>query len=700
MKVLRFITGALLVFLPLAAGAGEQKKDKDRPEEEGDLQKEADYPDLVAADDDSGVMDEFAFLQEEDIVLTAAKHKQKAGFSPSAVIVIRREEIRESGATTLLELLRRYPAVNVYMFDPLYPTAEIRGTLQVLVLLDGREVNLEIFVSPFFGVIPLTMQQIERIEIVLGPNSALYGANAVSAVINIITRKPGNAFHADLYLAAGQHGSTIAAGLLEGGAGPVALQGTFRVDRADSWISQDDLAKNVMHASGKLRLDLAGGSLTADGGMLAASGKVFSLMGYMEFEKAHFFHAKIDLELGDLKARAYWYGLRSIFSVDIDLFHSDLELILATIPPLHLDGDTVQADVQYDLEPFENNLLIAGADFRFNSFRCDQLTDPDVYEFRAGLFLHDEHRFGDRFLLTVGARIDWNSKTDLAVSPRAALVYNPAGDHFLRASAGTAFRKPTLLESSFNIKVDANPAFEKEIKKLFEEKGLSNPNLENQIITAVELGYRGAFLDHSMRLGVDAYLGLYRNWISFRTDIRFRPPPLQMQIDMDASTVGYDNRGDDNNILGVHFFAEAEPLEDLTLFVRGDLRHRWLTKDNSRHVGTPRLLASAGGTLRPTPGLTVHLAFIYVDGKTDSIRDPESILASPRTAKLPPRAYLLGALTYGLPAGASRLELGLSLFNPFGGSFREKVGVRAPDGSNYGGEPIGTRAMATARFLY
>jgi hypothetical protein len=57
-------------------------------------------------------------------------------------------------------------------------------------------------------------------------------------------------------------------------------------------------------------------------------------------------------------------------------------------------------------------------------------------------------------------------------------------------------------------------------------------------------------------------------------------------------------------------------------------------------------------------------------------------------------------LTYHIQAGASRLELGLTLFNPFGGRFREKIGVTARDGSNYGGEFIGTRAMLTARFLY
>jgi outer membrane receptor for ferrienterochelin and colicin len=89
-------------------------------------------PALADTGDSDELLDEFAFLQEEEIVLTAAKHKQRVGFSPSAVIVITRKDIDESGATTLTELLRRYPATHVYMYDPFIIQTQVRGTTRVL----------------------------------------------------------------------------------------------------------------------------------------------------------------------------------------------------------------------------------------------------------------------------------------------------------------------------------------------------------------------------------------------------------------------------------------------------------------------------------------------------------------------------------------------------------------------------------------
>jgi iron complex outermembrane receptor protein len=135
-------------------------------------------------------------LHIRDRVTVAARHPQPITESPSTVIVITREDIEDSGATSLPDLLRRYPAVHVYVTDPLYPAMMIRGTIRVLVLVDGREVNLELVVAPIYELIPVGLEDIERIEIVLGPNSALYGANAVSAVFNIQTRKPADGLHA------------------------------------------------------------------------------------------------------------------------------------------------------------------------------------------------------------------------------------------------------------------------------------------------------------------------------------------------------------------------------------------------------------------------------------------------------------------------------------------------------------------------
>jgi outer membrane receptor protein involved in Fe transport len=656
-------------------------------------------PAIAFGADEDILEDEFAFLEEEDVVFSAAKHQQKAGFSPAAVIVITRKDIEESGAVTLAELLRRYPPIHVYLFDPLYPTAEIRGTYRLLMLLDGREVNLELFEAPFYSLLPVGLCEIERVEIVLGPNSALYGANAVTAVVNVTTRPPPADLSADVYLAAGEHESTALEALVGGGAGPLTFKLSAGIDRAASWMDRDLLSKDVKRASATLRLNLPDGYAALNGGAVVGAGRFYALMGYVGSDEFIMAHAKAEFELGGFKARAYWYGVRTVLDVDMGLVHPDMGLTLGTIPSLDIAGDTAQAEAQYDLELFENNLLIAGTDFRLTNYRCQQLVDPDIWEYRLGVFVHDEHRFGDSLVVTVGARFDYNSKTKPAVSPRAAVVYNFTGDHFLRLSGGTSFRKPSLLESSTNFRINANPAFP-EIKTLFEQEGISNPDLSNEVVTSVELGYRGAMLGKALRLGVDGYVGFYRERISFYTEIRFDQTPLGPRINMDESQVGYNNKGWDTDIAGVTVSVEADPLEELALFFRGEARYQW-------YVGRPgwddyvtRFLAAGGATLRLPFDLRVHLAGVFVLHRVDDAANPVSVLSPRVKGEVPDRFYLMFAANHTHRLGDSRLDLGLSLFNPFGGRFREEMGTEAPDGSNYGGEMLGTRVMLTARFRY
>ena len=691
----------LLLSLPASPSFGEDdEEDKLQREldEELEMHDDADYPDLVAADEESEFMEEILFLQEEDIVLTAAKHRQKKGFSPAAVVVITRKDIDESGATNLMELLRRYPAVHVYDFDPLYISAMIRGTIHVMLMIDGREANVEFYPAPFFNVVPIGIHEIERVEIVLGPNSALYGANAVAAVINIVTRPPTDVLHADISIGAGDYGTTVFEGLVGGALGPLMLQGSFGIDRARSWMDRDLWSKDLLRANGSARLELPGGHLTLRGGLAKGGGRMYGIMGYMDLDSILFAYAQADMKLGDLMLRAYWYPMQLEFNMELNLIHPDTGVDLGTTPYFYLDANTFQLDGQYDVQLFDSNLLIAGADFRFTLYQCEQIVDSEVSEYRFGVFIHDEQRFGDHLVLTVGARFDWNSVTDPAVSPRAALVYNPAGDHFLRVSGGTAFRKPSLIETSTNFRMVTDFP---EVTELFEVRGISNKDLANEILNAVEIGYRGAVLDKALRFGVDAYLNMNRNWIFFKSDINFRPPPFNMQIDVNNSRIGYDNTGeDDSNILGVNAFVAGEPLKRLTLFLRGEWRYEYEIQTNDEVHKTINLNAAAGFVARLPLGFTVSLAMIYSGPRKDDVSDPVSFLSPYIWSDIPDHLYALGTVFCRLKLGPSRLDLGLTMFNPFGRHFREKHGVRAPNGSNFGGELIGTRAMLTARFQY
>lgn len=724
-SVLAVLLMGSLIFLPPVADAGqstgresnvkdsaeekekegeqkvEEKEGGELLKEEFDELKDSDYPDLVGKDETGDIMHEFAFLEEEyDVVVAASKHKQKVGFSPSAVIVITLREIEATGATTLAELLRRYPAVHVYEFGPLYPTAEIRGNYQIMMLLDGREVNFELFPTPFYSLLPVGLQEVERIEIVMGPNSSLYGANAVSAVINVVTQKPEVGLHADAFFTAGEHGTTIVQGHLGGGAGPVSFSGSGGIERADSWTGQDVQEKDIIRAHGRGRLELPGGSLSADGGMVWAAGRVFAVLGYLETSGMLLTHMRSSLELGDLKTNVYWYRAQGDLDPDLKLVYPSLGLELGTVPVIEMTLDTLHGEVQYDLELFEGNLMIVGADYRFTRFHSQQIVEPTVDEHRMSIYVHDEQRLFRKLVFTLGTRLDWNTRTDLAFSPRGAVVCNLSGEHYLRLSSGTAFRKPTIIETNANFHVDASPAFP-ELRVLFEEKGLSNPNLGNEKFTTVELGYRGALLDRQLRLGADAWLAFNRNHIGFKTDIHFDQTMMGPRINIDESTLGYYTMHErDTNSCGIHLSAEGEPTEELTLFVRCDLRHTWYVGDGRTNVFFPRILISTGATLELPLGVIAELKYLHVGNRRARMPNPYSILDEQYSIYLPARNYVFASVSYSLELGRSRLKLGLSLFNAFGARQREDPGLTTTNGENYGAELIGPRAMLTARFMY
>jgi hypothetical protein len=643
---------------------------------------------------------ELELLAEEDIVIAAAKHKQKIGFSPSAVIVITRKDIDESGAVSLLDLLRRYPALYTIMINPSHHMVFARGSYRVLLLLDGRELNMEIFPPPFYETLPVGIHDMERIEILLGPNSALYGANAVSAVINIVTRRPGTDIHTDLSLALGHNGSTIIDGMLEGGTGSWAFQGTFGIDRENAWSDRNQKPRDLLRATGTVLLSLEDGSLTLNGGLIAGDLLLFSDgMGYVPVNNILFTHAKVDFELGDLKARAYWYHLEADAGIELNLSHPAMGITLGTLPTIDFYGNVFHADVQYDLELFEGNLLIGGADVWHTLYHAEQIVGEELSEFRTGAFLHDEQRLLDRILLTVGARFDYNSKTRAAISPQVAAVYNPAGEHYIRLSWGMAFRKPVLMETGAKLKINAAPGFENDMEKLFGEIGMGNPDLENEILSTVELGYMGFLFDKALRLDANAYYAKNEKAIELDVDFVFNE---YMQLDFNETSFGYLNRSNVEHIFGASASIEGDLLDELTLFLRGEYRKIWISyKSRDEWIDLNKhLRVAAGGVLRLPLGITASLAAVYVGPFHDTLLDPRSVLAPSLWTEVPERVYLMASMSYRLDLGTARLHLGLSVFNPFGPRFREKLGTVAPDGTNWGGEIIGPRAMMTARLVY
>ncbi len=154
-------------------------------------------PDEAASDAAQPAPDELANLSLEQLmnveVTSVSKKAQRIADAPAAVYVISQEDIRRSGVTSIPELLRMVPGLDVAQTDAQHWAIGSRGfndiySGELLVLVDGRSVYAPSFAGVLWDTQDLPLQDIERIEVIRGPGATIWGANAVNGVINIITK--------------------------------------------------------------------------------------------------------------------------------------------------------------------------------------------------------------------------------------------------------------------------------------------------------------------------------------------------------------------------------------------------------------------------------------------------------------------------------------------------------------------------------
>ena len=139
--------------------------------------------------------EEFLLWQYELEVITASKHKQKLSEAPSTITVITAKDIERLGVADLTNVFRMSTGLDVMTAYDNGVFVVPRGLLtfqsaKVLLLIDGQRVNHDFTGSIMWKDLPILLEDIEHIEIVRGPGSALYGANAFAGIIHIITKNP------------------------------------------------------------------------------------------------------------------------------------------------------------------------------------------------------------------------------------------------------------------------------------------------------------------------------------------------------------------------------------------------------------------------------------------------------------------------------------------------------------------------------
>jgi iron complex outermembrane receptor protein len=631
------------------------------------------------------IEDEFALLEEEisaDEVESASKHRQSIFWSPSAITVFTKDQIRSSGATNLPDLLRRVPGFDVYEMKPSFPLVGARALTDassnlVLVMVDGREALIELAGIPLWAAMTIDLEEIERVEVIRGPGSTLYGANAFAAVVSITTVSDRPAANADVILSGGEQGHnrlfgrftdsfTLGDGTLSYSVGLGTENQSSVSDRRDDVKQVDFRSHGYLRYRQGRKLDLslhAGGSLGA-GIMFMAVGDFWATSVLN-----HYVMGQAAIGLGDrIKLKAQLYHIRFYSDFQARNSFQSLGVWLADIPKFFLDISTVDGQVQLDFQILESLLLTGGGNLRYTFSDSDKLITETPSELRGAGFIHAQWSLWDVIQLTGGIRFDFNSETEGALSPRVVVVLRPWTDHAFRLGYALAFRKPAFVENKMHIEMD-NVAFPEVSDKMRESIG--NEDLVNEKVQSFEAGWRAHFLDESLRVGVDLYYNIYQDMIYFLADMKFemgRPDILR-------STIQFLNEESRVTAIGGEAEVTWKPAESWTLW--GNLGLRKVgDQDGERLPGEPRLRANLGCRWSSSRGPLVDLAFHYVSAYKMSIVDPDNPLETPGLTPLGESLLAVARVGYRLEETADRsLEAGFTVRTPIGQTFFEYPGA-------------------------
>ncbi len=415
-------------------------------------------------------------VEEEEYVSSASKYDQTPEEAPSSISIITAKDIQAFGYQTLTDLLNAQRGFY-YSNDRSADQIGVRGfgrssdrNNRILLLLDGHRLNpYQVDYAPIGQVTGFNLANFERIEIVRGPGSTLYGNNAIHGVINMITKKDMDSFIPILNL---KYGSFNKKYLSLRTSTQVSEDFSFSVlgnyyneDGEDLYFSEFDTPENnygiVNNQNG----------MKYNGVIAAINYKDFKLSGMIKDTEQQLPTAPYSTKFNEKQSQYgetqfldfSWspqlsYNKFLIFNLSYDHHEYGSKLPFRFITnPIEFVGksSTIGADVQYIWDFLPNNRLITGVEYQdnFNSsykyFTGDVLFVNDKWSYKLfSIFFQNEFQYNADLSIYFGLRRDDFVNQEVSYNPRAGIVYSPFKDHTLKLLYGRSFRAPNLVEKN------------------------------------------------------------------------------------------------------------------------------------------------------------------------------------------------------------------------------------------------------------
>ncbi len=660
--------------------------------------------------------EEFELLQqgEEEMVFSASLHRQKRQFSPSSITVITRSQIETAGTFSVVDLLRRVPGMEVIVVSPGFSSvnARIPTTLEnhlFLVLIDGRQANIWFWGQAAWELQPFSIDDIERIEIIRGPASAVYGSNAVGGVISITTRAVPRQTTASASFQGGSWSRVETSGRVSTNLGRFGFSASAGYDYSGESGFSDVLGKEFLKGRALveyegddllLRLDVSGGQ--GRGILPSVIGRFY---GTQEVLAANLSFARLAW-----RAQANYTYSHFLTGASVPLELHGLRL--ANISSLDVGIHDLEAGGQLELPNWWEPLtLILGSGLRVSWLACPHCLDGRGYadptstsyhrpgaeyrELRLSGFLHTELEPLVWIQLSASGRADYNTDSGFFFSPRLAAVAEPMPGHFLRLSGARAFRKLTYLERHLHPLVtfpEGSPlqGGDQTLFLEFMSRTIGNENLPDETLWALEAGYEWVPSALGLEAGLCVYFNLYGNQSSVLTEIQTNAQGLP---DLRASSARYE-LGNDNWIVGVEAWAKYSPLDWLALRASWSYRHIMIMPEARKDSASSDQLYALGAEFFHPEGV---LGSIYLSGRSDlhegSIDNPRGLLEQPLRQHLPHTLLVLARLGCRIEFQGLQIENGIKFMLPVNlengaPNFYEHGGGVTPEGKFYGGTQL------------
>ena len=444
-------------------------------------------------------------------VYGASKHEQQITEAPSDVTIVTADEIQKSGYRTLAEIINSVRGFYTTS-DGAYNYIGTRGIYlpgnyggEILVMIDGHRMNDAIFDQADSGTsFMVDVDLIDRVEVIRGPGSSLYGNNAFFAVINVITRRgrdingveaSGAYASYDTYTGRLSYGNRFKNGL------EIAMSGTYLDSGGNndlyfpefSSINQGHAKQNGTSRAPGAFISISYEDLSFEAGFIqhkkivsnGAYGTVFNDSRDVLLDERAFADLKMQHHFDndwDLTTRIYYdhYRYNGDYPQSQYVYGNPLYPGLITMNSDRDDQESLGGEVQISKTLFQKHRVTVGAEYRHDFSLQQQNYDQGGTSYlnsnptadTFGAYVQDEYAILHNLMLNAGVRYDWFSSFGDTLNPRVALIYSPCTNATLKAIYGQAFRAPNAFELYY-----VAPRY------------VSNEHLKPETINSYELDY-------------------------------------------------------------------------------------------------------------------------------------------------------------------------------------------------------------------